>query len=322
MRKQSIKNDAESVFQKFHLTNRLERLAAITLSTFLVVAATDVAAVKSNSRIGPKVNIKGVAVTGFNRLLGEPIMEMGSFGRFGFATVAAHNPNGGNSMPLTVESAESTLLATDVDPEFLAAFTGPEQPYVVEHASLNLPLRDVPVNIDPSGINFVPIRGILETEPYNSFSPGQREPNWPITLGIWLKAKGKATIKCPNQEHPTVELKMSRLIPNRIYTVWGFFLPDDHAFPMVDLGPIRPLGGVQNAFMADHQGNGRYKRVLNFCPTQLAEGEIPLGTILVMFHSAQQINGGVPSFAGQSRFPGTVAHVHIQFPVSATLVSD
>lgn len=317
MEKQRLKDGAERAFSKFHLTGKLGQLAAVTLSTFLVIAAAE-----SNDNKEVEIEIKGIAVTGFNRLLGEPVMEMGSFGRFGFRTVAAFNPNGGNSIPLTSDSAQSTLLATDVDPAFLIGFTGSTQPYMVDPVSLNIPLRDVPVNINPTGVGFEKLGGLLETKPYTQFVSGQREPSGPITLGMWLKARGKANIKCSSEEHPTVELKMSGLIPNRIYTVWGFFLPKDTAFPMTDFGPIRPLGGVQNAFMTNHLGKGRFKRVLNFCPTRLTQGESPLGSIFAMFHSAQQINGGVPSFAGQGRFPGTVAHVHIQFPVSATLVRD
>lgn len=78
---------------------------------------------------------------------------------------------------------------------------------------LNAPMREVPVNFDPTGVGFVPLRGVFETEPYQSFAPDQSEPSDPTTLGMWLKARGKGTIECRDGQHPTVELKMSGLIP-------------------------------------------------------------------------------------------------------------
>jgi len=259
--------------------------------------------------------IQGKPATGFNRVLGMPLMELGRLGGFGFNTIAAFNPNGESPLPVTVDSPENTLLATTVDSAFLESFFG-DEPFNVDPASINVPIRNVPTNTTPANDLHSVLKGALETTPYQPFKPGQAEPVYPVTLGRWLQARGLATIQCDGEDEATVDLIMGGLIPNRIYSVWGFFLPTGLALPMKDFGPIRPLGGVPNIFVSDKNGSGRFKRVLNFCPTNIEDDEAPLTTFFVAYHSDHMANGGVPTFPERSRFPGTSAHVQLQFSVN------
>jgi hypothetical protein len=93
--------------------------------------------------------IQGRPVTGVNRLLGQPVFELGPFGGAGFNDVAAYNPQGVGALPLTSRSPSSTVLASTVDPGFLDLFH--VDPNSFDPAKLNIPLRDVGVFVDPTG---------------------------------------------------------------------------------------------------------------------------------------------------------------------------
>lgn len=285
----------------------------LTVLTAIIVIASNAVADDNDDN---KVESKGMVATGFNRLLGEPIMSLGKFDDFGFSTLGAFNGAVDEPIRLTEKTKGSALLATYVDDKFLEAFQG-DQPYIVDPASLNIPLRDVPTNVDITGSNFQKIPPITEAEQFTLFKHGQAFPFNPIRLGQWLKAEGKMVIKCKAGKAPVVKLKMNDLIPNRLYSVWGFFEPEDVQLPMQQFGPIRPLGGVPNMIVTDHSGKATFERTLNFCPVSLKNDEIPLSTIFVMFHSNRQFGGTVPTFPELGRFPGNVAHVHMHFPVSA-----
>lgn len=285
--------------------------AVLCMRILLLVAAQTTTAALAEP---VPVIVQGAAVTGFNRLLDAPVMDLGHLGGFGFNTVAAFNPDGKSPIPLTIDSLENTLLSTMVDDAFLQAFFG-DEPFNVDPVTVNVPLREVPTNTTPANGPYVMTKGTLDTEPYQKFLPGQAEPVYPITLGSWLQARGLATIQCSGDDEATVDLILGGLIPNRIYSVWGFFLSPDLTFPMKDFGPILPLGGVPNLFVSDKNGSGRFKRVLNFCPGNIKEDEVPLVNFFVVYHSDQMANGGMMSFPERSRFPGTSAHVQLQFAV-------
>jgi len=260
---------------------------------------------------------RGMVATGFNRLLGKPLMSLGIFEDFGFSTLGAFNPEGDEPIRLSEKTDKSALLATYVDDAFLESFSG-EKPYIVDPASLNLPLRDVRSNIDITGTNFQKIAPVNSFEPWvDQFRHGQAYPFNPIHLKQLLKAKGEAVIRCDDDKAPVIEMKMTGLIPNRFYSVWGFFEPEFVRFPMKDFGPIRPLGGLPNMIVTSRRGDATFERQLNFCPMNLKRGEIPLSTIFLVYHSNHQFGGTVPSFPETGSFPGSVAHVHLHFPVSA-----
>jgi len=288
---------------------------AARTGTGLIMAILFAAAHSSVAGQLPSSNsIQGMAVTGFNRLLGRPVMQLGQLGGFGFDTVAAFNSGGDAPLPLTSDSADDTQLATLVDDAFLDAFYG-DEPFRVDPASINVPLREVPTNTTPFNGPFMALKGAFDTAPYQLFAPGQTEPVDPVTLGRWLQARGLARIDCEDDDEATIDIIMGGLIPNRIYSVWGFFLDPDAAPPFKDFGPMLPLGGVPNLFVSDGNGSGRYKRVINFCPTDLDDGDVPMPTFFVVYHSDLMANGGVPEFPERSRFIGTGAHVQLQFIV-------
>jgi hypothetical protein len=259
---------------------------------------------------------RGMVATGFNRLLGKPLMKLGKLRHFGYSTLGAFNRAGDKPIRLSRKTKKSALLATYVDDVFLDSFYG-DQPFVLDQNSLNIPLRDVPTNVDITGSNFQKIPPITEAEQYTQFKHGQAFPFKPIKLRDWLRAKGKAVIKCENGKAPVVMLKMRRLIPNRFYSVWAFFEEESPQFPMKSFGPVRPLGGVPNMMVSDYSGNGTFERELNFCPMDLEEYELPLSNIFIMYHSNHHFAGTVPTFPEIGRFPGNVAHVHMHFPVAA-----
>jgi len=287
--------------------------SALGKRTVLVtaIAMSTVAMADSN----PPTLVEGVAVTGFNRWLGEPVMELGNLGTFGFDTVAVFNADGNVPEPLTGQTPDSALLATMVDETFLESFYG-DEPFQVNPQTVNVPLRDVPTSTTPFYEPFFTLKGALDTRPYQLFVPGQTEPVAPITLGKWKQARGMAIIQCTADGEASVDLIMGGLIPNRIYTVWGFFLPSELTLPLKDFGPVLPLGGVPNVVVSDKNGSGRFNRILNFCPTDIEEEEVPLANIFVVYHSDLMANGGVPTFPERSRFPGTSAHVQLQFSLN------
>ena len=149
------------------------------------------------------------------------------------------------------------------------------------------------------------------------FQPSIAAPTHPITLGDWLSAKGKAFIKCGRDGNATIDLRMRNLVPNRIYTVWS-------ANVNAELGPFnQPLAGAPSAFSTDQKGNARFKRELNFCPLEpVAEAQAQMLWIMAVLHSDHMAYGGVFTTNADSLFGGTVAHVHLHFPLVGEPVEE
>src|SRR5437016_5604128 len=119
-----------------------------------------------------KLHIKAHVVSGTNRFLGQPLFDFGSsFGTAGFSNVGAFNRSGSQPLPLTQQTPESALLATFVDPDFLAVVG--KTPADVNPNLVNLPLRDVAVNADLAGKQRVPTVGIRSAQ---QTQPSQAEP--------------------------------------------------------------------------------------------------------------------------------------------------
>lgn len=261
-------------------------------------------------------NAHGVSSTGFNRKFDEPLYNLGQFGGLGFNTIGEYIPGGDEAAPLTKNTPRNVLLATYVDESFLNSFQG-DSPYIAPTDSLNVLLRDVKSNVDVTGVNFQTIPDLFEVEPFVIFQHGQGVPYFPIHLHQWLKAKGQVSIVCNEGEMPVITLQAKNLIPNRFYSVWGFFDDHDAQLPFENFGPIRPVGGIPNIVVTDLLGNATFKRKLNFCPMDLKEGEKPLATIFLAFHSNQHFGGSMMSFPDQGRMPGNAVHIQLHFPVSA-----
>ncbi|MEE8587017.1 MAG: hypothetical protein V3T83_19425 [Acidobacteriota bacterium] len=256
----------------------------------------------SGALAGEKVLVvMGVAATGPNRLLGQPIVDFGPpRGTSGSELVGAFDPLGTVALPLTPDTPLSALLATvptrEVDPVYF-----------------NLPLREVPANVDNAGILRDSLPGQLTV---GTFDFNQTAPTDPITLGDWLLAEGQAVFKCKDGNAPTADIKVRNLIPNRLYTFWAIFSNNPPGSGAV------PFGGAPNVIMTDENGDGRLYRELNFCPLSVTPEGAQLDYIVVVLHSDQQVYAVRPTLPDAGWPPGLVAHVQMQFALSGTLLID
>jgi hypothetical protein len=268
------------------------------LSAVLFVAASQ--AIEKDASL----HIRAHVASGTNRFLGQPINDFGSrFGTAGFSNVGMFNPSGSHPLPLTPQTPESALLATFVDPDFLALVGKTASD--VNPSLVNLPLRDVAVNADLAGKQRVPTVGIRSAQ---QTQPSQAEPAGPIRLADWARAEGSALIECEDGA-ANVRLRLTNLIPNRLYSVWGIFGGASGLFPF-------PIGGVPNVVVTDGRGNATFSRQLNFCPTQTKAGESQLLAIDVVFHSDNQSNGLVPELDFAGFFTGTTTNTQLEFLVT------
>lgn len=259
------------------------------------------------SAAGPSSHLRviGTPVTGFNRLFGSPVWNFGPLGTPGYTTVQAHNPGGSQPLPLTAASAPDTLLATYIDP-FWFQVTGIDPKTVADQ--FNIPLRDVPVIIDPFGKT----QALPPLESGSELDFTQADSNGPITLGNWLQARGALDIRCDRRGN-SVNFDFRHLIPNGLYSVWVGFQTNFGGNPFLGIGP---LGGVPNAFTADGDGRATFERQLNFCPINLGPNDSPVVVVDVVFHSNQQLYGARPSLPRVSVFGGAVSHSQLNFLIS------
>src|SRR5256885_17134784 len=91
--------------------------------------------------------IHSIVATGLNDVLGRAPFDLGEpFGTFGFSMVGIQNKNGGDPLPLTPSASDSDILVTVASQGFLtlAGKTRADVP----PGSENIPLRDVPINVD------------------------------------------------------------------------------------------------------------------------------------------------------------------------------
>lgn len=248
--------------------------------------------------------LQGRAVTGVNRLLGQPVFELGPFGGVGFNDVGAYNSKGGEALPLTSKSPAGTVLASIVDPGFLDLFH--VDPNSVDPAKLNIPLRDVGVVVDPTGKRQA-VRDIFHS---SQLAPSRASVGGPITLGQWLSARGAGVISCSGHT-ASLQLVMTGLVPRGLYDVWGVMLTAQGPAPIC-------LGGSPCAFMTDDKGNALFSATLNFCPYNLRGDEVPLGVVEILFHSDHALYGSQPELFYGGYPPGLVSHSQLEFAVSAT----
>ncbi len=279
---------------------------SLTLSILSIILVGVVSAEANERR--SKI-IKGAVGTGPNRILGVPARDYGTIlgvplGVQGFMELGVFNPDGYQSLPLTRDTDRSAVLSTFVDPAFVEFFG--IDPESIDPSLINVPLHKVKTLVRGDNITRESLPSILDSDP---FSQSIAEPNEPITLGDWMSARGIALLQCFGQDNGRVRLIMKKLIPNRLYTVWG-------AFVSAELGPInQPLGGAPSAFVTDSRGNASFMRDLNFCPLDVVESATAqMAWIMVILHSDHMAYGAVAGpegFGGQ--FPGTMLHVQMEF---------
>lgn len=276
----------------------MKNIAKYLLSVSFIFIAIAVEA-KDHAR-----SIKGLAVTGTNRLYNKPVTDYGRLGTIGFYNLGAHNPNGNFPLIIDQNTSEDAFVATAVDPEFLTIVGLP--PELIDEDLNNIPLANVAVNISPTGEDRMTLPSTFEVDP---LIPNQANPIPAITLKEWLKAKGTAKIRC-NETENSIVIRAENLLPNRLYTVWGIFETHDAQFAAV------PLGGVPNVITTDSKGKGEFRRDLGFCPLERTKSGNLLLAIDVLYHSDHQLYGQMPDLALKSLITGTINHTQLEFTVS------
>ncbi len=251
--------------------------------------------------------IDGVAVTGANRLLGQPVWDLGEpFGPGGFNFVYGYNEGGDEPFDLTPETPGNTLVATGADPILLAMFGMTLDD--IDPDMMNVPFRDVAVIVDPAG-GRAQVPSVLDVP---GFAPSKSLPNDDITLDEWLAAKGKLFIRCHADGTADIRVRLRKVITNGVYTLWGVFGLDmdedgapDSIIPMA-------LGGVPNVMIGDKNGRASIERTINFCPM----AEPSMRTINIAWHSDGSAYGAVPELPLAGLPGGIITHDQINFPIN------
>jgi len=254
--------------------------------------------------------IEGKVATGPNRYLDKPLRDYGVIlgipaGTLGFSELAEHNPLGSNPIPLTMQTPDSAILASDVDPNFLA-FLGLTIDDI-DPDLINVPLQEVMTLVSKDGVTRGTLPSIFDSVP---LSQSIAAPNDPITLGDWKKAKGKAILKCQGTNRGSVKMTFDGLVPNRIYTAWGGIISAERG--LIE----EPLGGAPSAFVSDKKGKAKFERELNFCPLDFSEeANAYLAWIMVVIHTDHMVYGGVFSPEEIGLVGGTTANVQMEFHI-------
>ena len=320
-----IRNKILKQKYKNMIRNNSISIYAFILSMFLLITILPVIAIADEDRTW---NIVGVPVTGANDSCGEPIWKMPvPFPpNLHFATLGVFNPLPGatDAIPLSVESCtDNALLATHTN-KSLNALVGYED---ADPRVTNIPLRQVKIKGTPDGIRMT-LPSIKDTEG-NPFPPVKSEPDFPITVGDWYKARGKMKIKCTVDGVSTIQASFTNLIPNGVYSMIATWktIQADKTFPTF---AALAFGGVPSIVVANGKGKASFKRELSHCPFDIT----PDGSLLMFvdlgYHMDGATNGVSPSsFFQRDKFlsdngdifestkpPGTVVTPAVGFPIN------
>ena len=261
---------------------------------------------------GHTIVIEATAATGWNRYFGHPIADAPEPVRgFGFSTIGKYNPGSDTPIPLKRHMPAHTLITNNFDPNFLTGF--PVPPEAIDLAMDNVPLREFPTYNDASGINRAPVPGILEAE---QMELSQAEPADPVTLGDWMKARGRLEVTCDGNGRAHARIIATNLLPNRFYNVLEWFNYDQPS-PFIVVPGM--LGGVPDAVVSDENGNALFETELNHCLPATPDEPSPSVNVLLVYHTDQRSYGGVPMtplYPLQGRYPGEVGSVHLYFPTT------
>lgn len=262
-----------------------------------------------------KRTVIGTPTTGMNRKFADPIADFGGrVGEFGFITIAKYNENG-NVIPIAGPLPDSTLIASFVDPEW-GILTG-FPPEVTANPKNNIPMREIPIRIDTSGLNKQKLEPISTV---GQMDVGLVTPAYPITLGDWLRVRGRMDLTCYHNKYATVEMKFSGLLPNLVYTLREWVKPETgfNAVPGV-------FGGAPASFIADINGNGSYSATLPVCPP-MTEDDIdhPFFAVALTVTMAHELNGLFPVFplSSDRSLPGERAFGQLFFPLTGERIVE
>lgn len=264
--------------------------------------------------------IRGITVTGVNSVKGRALFDWGEpFGTFNFPAIFAHNENGDTPFPVDEDTPDSAILATGVAPEYL--FVRGETFDDVDPAKVNLPLRNVPINIDFDYLEKVPLPGLEEAQPLEL---SQAVPNNDITLGQWMEARSVIKIDCTGDK-AKVKLGVRNLIPNRIYSVWATVnLPEEVSGTPGVYSSTLPIGGTPNIFITDENGDARYERDIKFCPYDIDPEKVdmpvhPVLNIELLYHADHEAYGAIPA---PGIMLGLITFSHVVFPINVEMLDN
>lgn len=309
----------------------LARGVGLAAALSLALATAGVSAQK-----GRTFKIQGIPATGLNDVCGEPIAALPPPlpPDTHFTFVGQFNPaaDAKDAIPLSPGNCSNgILLATTTDPDFQRIFNLPE----ANPALKNLPLRDVLAMTTIDGLRLpLPAMGDVPADAPQFILVYTRqavrsEPNFPITLGDWLQARGRMEIQCFPDGNAHVEAVFRKLLPNRLYSlnaIWLTPLPGTTDPTLVPLA----FGGVPNAFMTNEEGSARFERDVNLCPMDPTPNGSRILFVDLGFHASSELHGVVPFRpleAGKFQFfdgttfasvmpPGIVTHVQMTFPIT------
>lgn len=248
--------------------------------------------------------VGGFATTGSNKNLGKQIWDLG-VGNDNFDFVYALDSEG-KAQPITEDTPGDSVLATNVDPNYLKIFG--MTPADVDQRLLNVPLREVSMIVAPWGE-----RGqVLPMDEVPVGSGGLAYPNGPITLDDWMDASGKAVFVCYEDGSSDIQVNVKNLVPHGLYTAWVNKVVDSSGDGVPDRLGGASFGGLPNTLMANDKGRGVYRRHLNFCP-QEQEG---FRILNFAYHSDGTGFGAMPDLPMGGYPGGTTVHAHLHFPMN------
>jgi len=253
-------------------------------------------------------HINGIAVTGWNRILGEPAADLRFVGNLSFAVAGVYNPDG-PALPVTNDTSMDALMATYANPDVYAAFFGIQGAENI--TTQNILYRDVAHVLDNFNTTG-PIPQLQETDTWWEINNGAENADY--TVGDWLAASGRVNFFCNPAQGPHYTVRMRDLIPGGLYTLWAFYFNQQTG----NLHPGIPFGGTSaNVFVADRNGRLNGDRALNVCPMDIApEEDRQLVTLVLIYHTNGQVEAGVdlvfddPPVTG----PGITATPQLFFP--------
>lgn len=283
------------------------------LSTSMVLASGDDDGDARDRGHQPRVVkskvIEGVAVLGDNNAAQKAMYNIPDLGPAYFNWVYAYNPNGSTPTIIPANAPKNTVLAGGIDP--LAQAIG-LIPAHVDPSMINVPLHQTPVVVDGAGT-----RAQVPSAAEQPGSTTSRSlPSKPITLGKWMQAKGTMKIRCYADDTATVDIRLTNLIENGVYSLWTIYLADRDGDGQTDGVAPYALGGVPNVIVPDANNSATVSRKLGFCPLT----DPKLIFIDIAFHSDGSVYGGAPDqpFASFSQPMGSVTHTHVEFPMNVT----
>lgn len=140
----------------------------------------------------------------------------------GAHTMGVYNPDGDQPLPITPDTPMDAVLATIVDPELNVVFPGALDAFPPNPDGINVPLRDVGtwttglinhLNSDEPLVDRsrVSLPFDVDAQIATQAQSGTLSSD-SITLGDWLKASGKMTIRCKPEDHAKLSIKVKATI--------------------------------------------------------------------------------------------------------------